>query len=100
MGNLSLSEAIMLKPGDLLIYSPSTSKYPVPVDVKELTPDTVYTLVHITVFGIKEGVIQEFSKKDLEHLTVTDEWGKPLTNVPLRLDGVLKERSYCFFKKK
>jgi len=101
-GNLNLLEAAKLRRGDLVIFSPQniTCSSPNPDMMRGLTPGESYKVDRIKPFGFRgeSEIPLELKPRNLRRATtITEAYGRPLTNVQLQLEGVEGMRCYCYF---
>jgi len=102
--NLKLSEAAKLRVGDPVFFNPEGvgQKCQNPKMLIGMNPYTEYSLAEIRYFGFKRGATtpEELTASDLEKVTISDVYGKPLTNVCFSFEGLEGLRCYCYFTRK
>ena len=100
--NLRLSEAARMRPGQRVVFNPNGLDCPNknPKMLEGLEAGASYELAEISCFGFKrESQIPEaLSLVDLDRALLTNQYGKPLTNVSFLLKGIANSRCYCYFR--
>ena len=99
--NLRLSEAARLVIGDAVVFDSSTFERPNPNMIRGLTSGGVYRIAELKYCGFKKGatVPEEVTLADFNDRPITDGYGKPLTNVCLRLKDIDGFRCSCYFRR-